>query len=111
MTFHPETPYWRGIVFSRSFLLGVESYTLADMLVAGGTPYVEGEFEADYQDSLADFMCAATEGVRSCHLVDIGFSIIIWRVVFVEGLHDERRILRPLYMYLLEGAVVSVKSS
>lgn len=87
MTFHTKTPYRRRIVISYPFFLGVETDTLADVVVAGGTPYVVGHFEADDEDSLVEFVGATAEGVGAGHFVDVGLAIVVGGVVLVEGLH------------------------
>ena len=87
MTFHTKTPYRRRIVISYPFFLGVETDTLADVVVAGGTPYVVGHFEADDEDALVEFVGATAEGVSAGHFVDVGLSIVVGWVVLVEGLH------------------------
>lgn len=53
------------MVVADFLLLGVETYTLAD---DGGrtaviTPHGEGQFEADGEDALGDFVCAFAEWV------------------------------------------------
>jgi len=87
MTFHTKTPYRRRIVISYPFFLRVETDTLADVVVAGGTPYVVGHFEADDEDALVEFVGATAEGVGAGHFVDVGLAIVVGRVVLVERLH------------------------
>ena len=71
MTFHAKTPYRRGVKVSHFLFFSVESYALADMLITVSTPYVEGEFESDDEDSLVEFMGSTTQGMGACHLIDV----------------------------------------
>jgi hypothetical protein len=87
MTLEPKTPYRRRMKIPHLLLLGVVTYPLADMLVAGPAPDVVGHLEADDEDPLGEFVCTTAEGVCACHLVDVGFAIVVGGVVFVEGLH------------------------
>ena len=94
MTFHTKTPYRRGIVVAYTFLLGVETDALANVVVAVGTPDVVGHFEADDEDALVEFVGTTAEGVGAGHFVDVGLAIVVGRVVLVEGLHPDPVVCR-----------------
>ena len=87
MTFHSKRPYRSRIIVSYTFLFCVKTNALADVVVARRTPYIERKLESDDKDPLIELMCPTAQGMGPCHFVDVGLAIVVWRVVFVEGLH------------------------
>jgi hypothetical protein len=87
MTLHAKTPYRGGIKVADPLFFSIEPHALADVLLAVVAPDVEGQLEADDEDSLREFVGAAAQGVGPGHFVDVGFAIVVGGVVFVEGLH------------------------
>src|SRR5438045_105719 len=87
MTFHPKRPYRSRIIVPCTFLFCVKTNSLPDVFVARRTPYIERKFESDDEDPLIEFMRSTAQGMGACHFVDVGLAIVVWRVVFVEGLH------------------------
>jgi hypothetical protein len=75
-----------------ALLFGVEADALADVVVAGGTPDVEGHLEADDEDALVKLAGAAAEGVGARHFVDVGLAIVVGRIVLVERLHRAKQV-------------------
>jgi hypothetical protein len=81
MAFHAKFINRRGVVHANFLLLGVVADAHPDMLVAVQAPHVERHFEADGEDSLAQFPCSFTEWVGvvvAVHAAMLGWVEIGW---------------------------------